>query len=994
MKIAVRNITISLFMISSVFVISFVSYGQDSTAREDTKFNHVDSSAGNIDSLINLNNQTKVINELSGPNYFRTRIDTSVINATPYISLQQMLKGGVAGVYAPESNGEPGAVQYMFIHGLSSPLLSIQNVLSQQPAVFLNGVPLIQDNGMTYNIQSTDFNSIGPATNLLATLNPDDIESIQILKDPATLSKLGPVAANGAIWVLTKNAHSGLRDISVNSYFGVAHAPSVTPVNAAYENAFRQPFYQKYATQAQQQAYPVYLRDSTDMEYYGPANWTDLYFKNKPFYAANMSLTGGSNRANFRFEVNDTKSVSGQDGANVDRYGVGLFMNMSPIKWLTVSSMIYANRLQRMRNRNIRDRLAEVRYTPDLTNPLPPNKDAYGQYLSAFDDAVDDNKVNAIQGYFSLSANWSRLSLLSKISVDYNEGIRDAFWPTTLLSGNNFVSNYFGYNERFLVSNTVDYDLSPNKTHKINIEGGQSYQSDINTYQYAYGYNTPNDYIKIRTDSINGNGDLVNIFDMQYFPFGQTMRQHLMSFYGEVKYTYNDFLTLSALVRHDGSSYIQPNKRWITTPVFSLAWNIHRNFFSYNTTFSTLNLRASYGRFAKLYNTDRYSLGPLYVVDGGWTSEPEIGSYDGMASASRPYNSGWVGYNVGWQYSNKLNVGLDLGFFGDRLMVSADIYNDESKNMLLPVPVPEEYGYSSAYESGMAVNNKGIDVSISGNVVKGYIEGALDWTTTINFNVNKNKLTALPNGLTSLIIGSNMLQVGKSVDAFWLYQNNGIYNAVSDIPVNPKTGAREAFNGLALNAGDPNWRDVNGDYDIDNNDKILMGHSMPVFTGGFGNSISYKKFQLNFQFYFALGQKVLNQQIANHLNFINNDGSSDLSSVKEITFWEKTFNPSAYPMYNPWSDVVPYQVDQSLFLQNASFAKLRSVSLGYDISSEKGVIKKSTFRRFLVYVSATNLFTISPFKNGDPELASYNGYYTGYNQEIPRTFMAGVKIDL
>ncbi len=979
MKVVMKNRIMKALYIAIILVAPFGLYAQIRDTI-DSKFNHVDSSTGNIDSLIRLNNQTNIINEMSDPVYFRTRIDTSVINSTPYTSVQQIVKGGVAGIYAPESSGEPGSIQYMFIHGLAAPLLSKQDVLSQQPAIFLNGVPLIQDNGMTYNIQSTDFNSIGPATNLLATLNPDDVESIQILKDPATLSKLGPIAANGAVWVITKNAHSGARDISINSYVGVAHAPSVTPVNAAYENAFRQPFYQKYATPSEQLSYPIYLRDSTDNAYYGPANWTDLYFKDKPFYATDMSLTGGSSRANFRFQVNDTKSASGQDGTNLDRYGIALFMNMSPVKWLTVSSMIYANQLKRTRNKNIRDRLAEMRYTPDLTNPLPPNKDAYGEYLSDFDQTVDDDKVNSVQGYFSVGAKWAKLSVLSKLSMDYNEGIRDAFWPTTLLAGNNFVSNYFGYNERFLLTNTLDYDLSPNKAHKVNIEAGQSYQSDINSYQYAYGYNTPNNFIKIRTDSINSSGNLVNIFSMQYFPFGQTMRQHLLSFYGELNYTYNDFITFSALVRHDGSSYIQPNKRWITTPVFSLNWNIHRSLFSYDNTFSTFAFRASYGKFGKLYNTDRYSIGPSYVVDGGWTSEPEIGSYDGLASSSRSYNTGWAGYNIGWEYSNKLNLGLDFGFFADRLMASIDVYSDDDKNQLLPVPVSEEYGYSSAYENGMAVNNKGVDLSITGKIVKGLNESGFNWTTTLNLNANKNKLSTLPDGLSSLIIGNTMLQVGKPVDAYWLYQNNGIYNSISDIPVNSNTGSRETFNGLALNDGDPKWKDVNGDYNIDNNDKILMGHSMPILTGGFGNSFSYKRFNLNFQFYFAVGQKILNQQVANRLNFINNDVSTDLSTVKEITFWEKTFNPSDYPMYNPWSNVVPYQVDQSLFLENASFVKLRSVSFGYDLSSDNGLIKKSLFKRFLVYVSATNLFTISSFKNGDPELADYNGYYTGYNE--------------
>ncbi|HEU0226593.1 MAG TPA: SusC/RagA family TonB-linked outer membrane protein, partial [Arachidicoccus soli] len=409
--------------------------------------------------------------------------------------------------------------------------------------------------------------------------------------------------------------------------------------------------------------------------------------------------------------------------------------------------------------------------------------------------------------------------------------------------------------------------------------------------------------------------------------------------------------------------------------------------------FSTFGLRLSYGKFGKLYNTDRYSQGPAYVVDASWPSDPHIGSYVGIATATRPYTQGWVGYGIGWQYSNKANVGIDLGFFKNRLLASFDLYNTDDKNLLLPIPVPEELGYSSAYQNGMSVNNKGIDVSISGKILEN--EKSLNWTTTLNFNVNKNKLTALPGGLTSLIIGNRKLEVGKSIDAFWLYQNNGIYNTISDIPVNSKTGLRESFNGVMLNAGDPKWKDVNGDYDINSQDKVLMGHYLPVLTGGFGNNFNYRKFSLNFQFYFALGQKLLNQQIANHFDFVNNDNSTNLSSVKEITFWEKTFNPSDYPIYNPWSSVVPYQSDQNLFLQNASYVKLRAVSFGYDFSgANNGFFSKKRFKSILLYISATNVFTISPFKNGDPELVDYLGNYTGYNQGIPKTYTVGIKLGI
>jgi len=965
-------------------------YGQDTTTSKSLAlFNKpADSSSANVDSLMQKNNQDQLITVSGNDSLLSDGEFTRLNSRVPNISVQQMLKGSFAGAYVQEPSAEPGTEQYIYIHGLSSPILSKEDLLRNQPVVFLNGVPLITNNGMVFKMQPYDFNEIGPATNLFANLDPNDIESIKILKSPGELSKLGPIAANGAIWVTTKNAHSGEKDIRLNSYFGMVQNNAVTPVNANYENAFRQPFYSKYADNEQRQAYPAYLKDSTDLQYYGPANWTDLYFKNTPFYSTEMSLTGGTSRANFRFQVNNTKSVSGQDGADLERYGVAFFINMAPLKWLTVSSMINANRLERNRNKNIRDRLAEERYLPDLSFPLPPNKSVYGSYLDEFDKSRDQNKINTMQGYFSLAGKLGKFNILSKLSVDYNEGIRDVFFPSTLMANNNFVSNYFGYNQRLFVINNIGYDLNFGDHQSLKLTAGQSYQSDVQKYDYAFGYNTPNDHIKIHNTS-NASGTYEAAFDMQYFPLFQKMKQRVASFYGQATYDYKNKLSLTALLRHDGSSNLQPNNRWITTPVFDLNWNVKSSILSSTSKISQFNISASYGRFGKLFNSDRFSQGPNYVVDASWPSDPSIGSYVGIAASSRPYSDGFVGYNIGWEYSDKYTLSFDFGLFDNRLSTSIDLYNNDDKNLLLAVPIAKEYGYSSEYKNGMAVNNKGIDLIIRGEILKNH--NGFNWNTSLNFNFNKNKLTALPGGLQSIIVGDRKFEVGKQLDAFWLYQNEGIYNSNDEIPVNPNTGNKESFNGVYLAAGDAKWKDVNGDYDVNSKDKILSGHYLPTMSGGLINSFSYHGFDLSLQLVYAVGQKLLNQNASSHLDFINNDRPIDLTSVKEITFWSKSFDPSKYPIYNPWSNVVPYRIDQDLFLENASYLKLRSLTLGYDFKNNG---KLNNLSQLLVYVTATNIFTISPFKDGDPEAVNYLGYYTGYNQRIPKTYVIGVKLGL
>ncbi|MBS1495419.1 MAG: SusC/RagA family TonB-linked outer membrane protein [Bacteroidetes bacterium] len=917
------------------------------------------------------------------------------VSSQPYISLQQLLKGNAAGVYVQEPSGEPGTEQNIFIHGISYPLLNKQALFDQQAAVFVNGIPVALDNPFAYDIQKYDFNRIGPATNLLATIDPANIESIEIVKDPLTLASLGPIAAKGAILVTTKSAHSGYRDINVNTYFGILQKPNITPVNAAYENNFRQPFYNKYSTPLDRLNYPPYLRDSTNSDYYGPANWTDVYFKNAPVYSINLSLSGGSDRANFRFFVGDTKNNGNADNTALDRYTGAFSINVAPLKWLMVSSNITYNRLDRTGNRNIRDRLAEERYLPDLTNPLTPNKNEYNKYLAEFDKSIDKNVTNVIQGYIALAADYKKFHYKSRIGFDYNEGLRDVFFPLTLLENNNFVSTYFGYNQRFILSNSLGYQFNlPNK-QKISLEAAQSYMADIYKYDYAYAYNGPNDFIKINVvDGNPGASDYLDPrgFTVYYFP--DKMQSNLASFSGNVSYSYNDVLKVSGLVRRDGSSNMQPDNRWFTSFSAGADWDIKKSLLKNAANkISTLSLSTSWARIGKLLSDDRFSAGPQYRVDLGWSGEPTIGSYAGFPGISRPYTGGWVGYGIPWSYSDQLNVGARVGAFNDRLKLDIGFYNRNDKQMLFAIPVPTEWGYTSAYEPGLEVNNKGMDISIATDIIPAK-QNKISWTFTANSNFNSNKLIALPGNLQELIVSTTKLTVGQPIDAFWVYKNNGIYNTDAEVPVNPTTNQKLNFQGVALKAGDPRWADMNGDYVINDKDKVSMGHYLPKVTGGFGSTLAYKAFSLNFQFYFALGQKVLNQYAASHLDFINTEANNDINSVKEITFWQKKMDLSSYPKYNPWSPVVPYRLGQDMFIDNASFLKLRTLSVNYDLL--KGTSKKwnKSFKSCIVYVTATNLFTITPFKGDDPELSTYNGIYNGYGLPIPRSLIIGLKLNL
>ncbi len=915
----------------------------------------------------------------------------------PALALQQHLKGNLRGLFVQSSSMAPGAKQHMFIRGVAKPLLSKKDLYDVQPAIFLNGIPLILDHPFVYNIQKYQFKPIGPATNLLSAIDIDNISSIKILKGPEALALLGPRAANGAIVISTKNAEAGHKKIEVNGYAGVVPAYDPDPVNAAYIAKVRQPFYDKYATPAEIADYPEFLANTSDPNYYGPANWTDLYYRDAFIHSVNGSLTGGTERANFRFFGGESQSNSGIDGQKLNRYTSSFFINMLPLPWLTVATMIHATRLERTRNTGLRDRFAEMNYLPDLTYPLAPNKDLYGEYLRQYDlNSFDKNRNNLISGSFSLEADLNKWLISSQIAIDYNEAARDLFWPSTLLEGNNYVSNYYGENRRFIIKNAVRFTDTIGRNSFLTLEGGQSLQSDLHSYNYGYAYKGPSDYIKVNV--VDGNEDHADYLEPKGFiayRYLDRIKSHLVSFYGNVNYSYKNLVSLSTVVRSDGSSFAQPSSRWFISPAVSVRWNLKHQFITGASILNNLYLKVSWGRIGRLFPNAMIGSGPEYRTDLGWKGAPRMSSYNGIATLTRPYSYGWVGYDIKWPYSETRSISLNAGMFDKRLNIDLTLYNKDDKRMILGVPSMAASGYSKNFEQGMWVNNKGIEVGLSGEIIKSDLT-RFYWTLDVQASANKNTLKALPGDLNEMIIGDQKLMVGKPVDQFWLLRNEGIYASDTEVPVNPATQSAMTYNGIALKGGDAKWMDVNGDYLIDNKDKSLIGHRLPIAVGGVNNNLRWRGLSFSFNFYFALGQNILNTQAAKRLDFVNVSSANDMQSVflNEITFWQRTFDPSRFPNYNPWSETKPFQTDQDLFLEDGSYVKLRRVTLGYDLTKARFFNKWApSFTKMLFYVSANNLVTFTNYSGMDPEVITYRGVNNGYGVPLLKSFTVGLKID-
>ena len=259
----------------------------------------------------------------------------------------------------------------------------------------------------------------------------------------------------------------------------------------------------------------------------------------------------------------------------------------------------------------------------------------------------------------------------------------------------------------------------------------------------------------------------------------------------------------------------------------------------------------------------------------------------------------------------------------------------------------------------------------------------------MNVNYNWNELKRLPEGVQEVTVGNRKLTVGKSIDQFWLLQNTGIYQTDEEVPV--IDGKRLSINGIPLKKGDPIWVDQNGDNMIDDQDKVMKGHMLPPFTGGFMSEFRYKRFDLSFNFFWAVGHHALNNRSWQRYDFMTLDNQKSLAAVKEIFFWQNTNDKNDYPIYNPLSKTHPYRQDQDLFLEKLSYLKLRTLTLGYTLPlKKKGEYAPNSI---YLYLTANNLFTITAFSGDDPELIEFNGCYSGYGQSLPRSLTAGFKFN-
>ena len=850
------------------------------------------------------------------------------IKATPITSFEQGLQGRVAGVQVMQGNSAPGGAPQVRIRGANTVLGG------NEPLYIIDGVPV-------YNSELMNNNSLNVGTqpsNALASINPNDILSMDILKDASATAIYGARGANGVVIITTKRGKAGERGkIVFESYYGMQEISNkldlmgtqdyIRVVNERTTNFGGAPTYPD----------PSLYKNSTD--------WQDFFFRRAPMQNYSLNFSGGTAQNQY--------SISGnwfaQDGivqlTNFERASLRINLDNRINSRLKIATSLTAS--NSVNNRSLNYALSNAMSFSPLLSPYDSsgnfrnlNNEPSGgenpiETLYKTSDRMNVERIlgNVLAEYkisngltYSLRLSLDQLNQHNDVYVKKGSFINPA--PGAIVRMNK--------SNNYVIEHLVSYKKSFGDDHKLNITSGYTWQENNNIFFQQSGTGFQFDdfgtYNMGAAAITNPNASSRN-------------RSTILSYLGRANYVLKDRYIATLTARADGSSRFGDNNKWGYFPSGALAWRLSKEKFMNRIGFiNDLKLRTSYGLTGNqeigLYNSiSRFS--PAQGVMGS-----PLVAYVGYVPTSLANN------DLKWEINKQFDLGFDLTVLNDRVSITADYYNKRTEDLLANLPIPGSSGFSSILINSGSIENRGFEIGLNATILE-----AKDFTWTFGGNFSKNNTKVLklavstkqffaPTIPSPLDRPVNIIREGEVLSAFWGYKEDGLDEN-----------------------GDIKYKDLNNDGRVDGNDQTILGSPFPDLIYGFNSNVSFKGFSFSIFFQGVSGVKVFNSNdfmIANSVTRLSNQ----LRDVNNR--WTPTNkNPNApYPRASTRQFLV-----SDRFVQDADYLRLRNISLSYDIPASKTRVKWLEAAK--VYISGQNLLTFTPYHGYDPEVSQ-----TGTNSLI------------
>ena len=901
----------------------------------------------------------------------------------PTSDVAKALTGRVSGLSVTESQGAPGSDISIRVRG---------------------GISITGDNNPLYIIDGF------PSENGLSSIDPGNIESIDVLKDASSTAIYGARGANGVIVVTTKSGNTSKTIVTYDGYFGVKRLAKKLPLLNPREFVYMDYERRNLKLPSDSASFVTnYGKFSAIDSLYGNRpgiNWQDEAFGNDA-YSQNhrISIMGGEKKFkyNLSYSYNDDQGQMVESGQTKNMFNLKLeheisskFKASATVSYSeidvhgmgTSDGSLYFNKMSQILqyrptigiNGNDAD-LITAEVDPLLVDIL--GNTMQNPVLSAKEEHIlSEQRILQINGGFTYQIARG-LSFRNTTGISYRTTRGSAFYGAKSITAKRssiqgFIRNTDLQNAQ--ISNTLTYDGSTGR-HKFSALIGQEYVSIWTRYVEADAYNFPNDDIGLNDMSLGTLAAAKSNFNDD---------NKLLSFFARGYYNYADKYMLTVTLRADGSSKF--GIKWGYFPSASFAWRASEEAFIKNLDiFSDLKFRLGYG-------------------SAGNNRINNYGSLALMGSVTYPINNttqtGYVpnqipNLNLQWEANKTFNLGTDIGFFGQRLIISPELYINQSSQLLLQTQLPRSSGYPSMIQNIGKSENRGIDLTIKSINIK---SKDFQWTTDLNISHNENKIVAL-SGEQSFLVESGfgfaqndfLVQVGQPIGQIYGYKVIGLYQP-SDFSAYDATTNKYTLNpGIAYdNRKVPRpgfWKyennpattdvDANGNPLITDADRQVIGNTNPIIYGGFNNSFTFKNFDLSLFFNFSIGNSILNatKLYASRIGTLNKNALDIVnSSNRFITIdasGNRVYDLAQLEQMNVGKTIASYENMQlsdtyitSWGVEDGSFIRLNNVTLGYSLP--KSLLKKVRATRCRIYTTASNLFIITKYTGFDPEVSTLN----------------------
>ncbi|MEO3403822.1 TonB-dependent receptor [Mucilaginibacter sp. CAU 1740] len=878
-----------------------------------------------------------------------SKIKGADIENIPVPSLESAIQGRSPGVYIQAQNGKLGQGIQVRIRGASS--ISA----GSQPLYVVDGLPI------TVN----DFSSNGASTNPLVDLNQNDIESIEILKDASASAIYGSRASNGVVLITTKKGKAGATKVTYNQYYGFSKPTGerkfldaqeyVTLLRAAGAAG-------GYSTSSVEARLQRYAAGSDDYKTYKVnTDWQQEIIQHAPVQNYNLVVAGGNEKTKFYISgtYNNQKGWILKNSLN--QYSLRTNIENQVNNWFTVGANLSVSRTvnQRLDNDDQfstpeqivalspitplidpRTGLTSGALDPDTGLPNGNFPIYFNPLLNSQSSHFTSTDYRNLGNLFGQVKFSSALSFRTEVGVDILNNSEDNYSGSLTLRNTGPLNNV-GLNSsvtslNFNTNNFLHF-LKDFGKHNIDAVGGMTYQRQQNDLNSISGDQFPSDAYKKLTSS----ADITN-------GISSSTAYSLLSYFARANYKFDDKYLLSLSGRVDGSSRFGANNRYGFFPAGSVGWVVsEEGFMKKQKLISELKLRGSYGITGNSEIGNFPSRG-LFQAFG----------YAGVAGA-RPIQL--PNPDLKWETTATTDIGLNIGFFDGRLSGEFDYYYKKTKDLLLNVQVPATSGFTTITQNLGKMQNRGFELQIdSKNIV-----GVVNWSTSLNFSLNRNKVTDLKG---QVILGAGD-QVNRAIEG----QPLGVFYTAEFAGADPANGDALYYKNTDLGNGK---RDRTKTADYNQAVPVVVGDPNPKYLAGLNNSVTYKGIEFSFLLQQVNGNKIYNG--AGQYMSVGFNNGADNQTIDQLNSWKKPGQITNVPEARLFggNGINP----SSRFLDDGSYVRLKNVVLGY--SFPKAWLTKIKLSSLRVYAQATNLITWTKYKGWDPELNSdaFSGNITqGYD---------------